>query len=241
MINNTCQLDNNHIYTFLKLAVECSLGYSFFLSTQILHSLHHEIPASQKHIQLLNMHSGPDVHWICTYYDSKNLFIFDSLNSKEIHPEYLHVLQILHPYLFATNNACILFPNVQAQENVSDSGVLAIAFATFVLRGLRAERIIYESCRMRDHLLSMLTNKKIEHFPCVVEAATRHSLLRLTFDKNVILNHECLNADHIDYFHKIMMQSSYYECQTSYYTQKLENIREIPQNKKHIQILFEEP
>ncbi|KAL6265739.1 hypothetical protein P5V15_002543 [Pogonomyrmex californicus] len=96
---------------------------------------------NKKHIQILHSSSDPyDGHWIYSYYDTKNIFIYDSLN------DYFQ-------YNFEKNSA-VKFPVVQRQPNNNDCGVFAIAFA-----------VKYNHSLMRLHLLKILETNIIEHFP----------------------------------------------------------------------------
>jgi len=56
------------------------------------------IPIDRKHIQLLHSSSGPsDGHWVCSFYDRKNIFIYDSLNNKTLHKHHEQFLKRLFP------------------------------------------------------------------------------------------------------------------------------------------------
>lgn len=50
---------------------------------------------TQKHIQLL---FADDNHWVCTYYDTKSIFVYDSLNKKRLHADHQKFLKALLPF-----------------------------------------------------------------------------------------------------------------------------------------------
>jgi len=123
------------------------------------------VPTDKKHIQILHSSSGPsDGHWVCSYYDKKNIFIYDSLNNKTLHKHHEQFLKRLFPtYDFDKNP--IKFPTVQCQPNYSDCGVFAIAFATSLLFNIKPDKVKYEHKLMRSHLIKILETNIIEHFP----------------------------------------------------------------------------
>ena len=66
-------------------------------------------------------------YWVCSYYDRKNIFIYDSLNNKRLEKDHEQFLKKLFPsYDFIQNS--VQFPTVQQQPNGSDCGVFAIVF-----------------------------------------------------------------------------------------------------------------
>jgi len=123
------------------------------------------VPTDKKHIQILHSSSSPsDGHWVCSYYDKKNIFIYDSLNNKTLHKHHEQFLKRLFPtYDFDKNP--VKFPTVQRQPNYSDCGVFAIAFATSLLFNIKPDKVKYEHKLMRSHLIKILETNIIEHFP----------------------------------------------------------------------------
>lgn len=118
---------------------------------------------NKKHIQILhtNLCGG---HWICSYYDTKNIFIYDSLNSKRLHEREKQFLTKLFPtYDFITYS--VQFPTVQQQPNAIDCGVFAIAFAVSLLFNIKPDKVRYDLNLMRPHLIKMFESNVIEHFP----------------------------------------------------------------------------
>ena len=63
----------------------------------------------------------------------------------------------------------ILFfiPNTIKQSGSSDCGVFAAAYATSLTFGHNPCAFVYGRCRMREHLLRCLTQKKMEPFPYI--------------------------------------------------------------------------
>jgi len=69
---------------FQNLLQNCS-EYTPVETWQLLDTIQ-PVSTDKKHI--LHSSSGPsDGHWVCSYYDKKNIFIYDSLNNKTLHHE----------------------------------------------------------------------------------------------------------------------------------------------------------
>lgn len=56
--------------------------------------------------------------------------------------------------------------NVQAQQNLIDCGVFAIAFATELVHGQDPALCQFDCTTMRAHLLASLEAGHIDRFPC---------------------------------------------------------------------------
>lgn len=111
------------------------------------------VTTDKKHIQILHSSFGGG-HWVCSYYDTKDIFIYDSLNKKELHKDHELFWRRLFPnYPFDTN--LVKFPTVQSQLNCDDCGVFAIAFATSLLFNIKPENVRYDCTLMRPHLLKI--------------------------------------------------------------------------------------
>jgi len=101
---------------------------------------------------------------VCSYYDRKNIFIYDSLNNKTLHKHHEQFLKrLFQTYDFDKNP--VKFPTVQCQPNYSDCGVFAIAFATSLLFNIKPDKVKYDHKLMRSHLIKILETNIIEHFP----------------------------------------------------------------------------
>ena len=100
------------------------------------------VPKKIKHIQILH---SPG-HWICTYYDTNCLYIYDSLNNKTLHESHILFLRRLYPDL---DEIRIVFPEVQSQMNSIDCGVHAIAIAISLLFNIKPETVKYNRSLMR--------------------------------------------------------------------------------------------
>lgn len=124
------------------------------------------IPVNKKHIQILHSSSGTyDGHWVCSYYDTKNIFIYDSLNAGKLHMHHELFLKRLFPTYDFRKPYAVKFPVVQYQPNGNDCGVFAIAFAVSLLFNIKPEKIKYDCSLMRSHLIKILETNIIEHFP----------------------------------------------------------------------------
>ncbi|XP_067213884.1 serine/threonine-protein kinase 10-like [Linepithema humile] len=255
------------------------------------------IPEDKKHIQIL--HSTQ--HWICSYYDRKNLFIYDSLNKKELHSDHEKFLRQLFP-TYPFNERPVKFPTVQKQPNGNDCGVFAIAFAISLLFNIKPEKVRYDHSLMRSHLINIFESNMIEHFPQDLNNNTLQKVLPLAIikkrealatrarmkhqkeeqqkanqlqknrefkelqmknknehenqevsktkksteieqimlsldQKEIIVHGGWLNDEHMDYFNQFLKNCSDYKPEETWKLQRLEYIKPIPEDKKHIQIL----
>jgi len=121
----------------------------------------HLVPPNKKHIQILYSSN----HWVCSYYDTKYIFIYDLLYSNNLDENHLIMLTRLFPtYDFQKKNS-IIFPLVQKQPNSNDCGVFAIAFAVSLLFNIKPEKVKYDWSKMRLHLIQIFESNVIEHFP----------------------------------------------------------------------------
>ena len=120
------------------------------------------IDKKQKHIQILFSGSPALGHWICTYYDSKNRYVYDSLNAKCLNEDQEKFLKMLYPF-----QPKPLFPNVQQQPYLIDCGTYAIAFATSIYFGTMPDTVLYNHTLMRQHLYAMFKRNCLLPFPII--------------------------------------------------------------------------
>ena len=127
------------------------------------------------------MHSCEDLckncvggHWICFYYDGKNIFISDSINSNQLNVSNEMFLRKLFPHF---DEIPKYFQIVQYQNNADDCAVFAIAFAISLFFQQNPSKIIYDTDQMRYHLYDMFERNKLTHFPTVTnESPNKHFL-----------------------------------------------------------------
>nr|XP_011302989.1 PREDICTED: uncharacterized protein LOC105266494 [Fopius arisanus] len=160
------QLEATHIDVFGTIVSRVTQNLYQYRSPSLRDSLLRIEPIEpfRKHIQILNRGGA---HWVCAYYDTRHVYIYDSLRDRTQPPcanPYLPYLQRLFPYHSFDDNP-VIFREVQQQTNCVDCGVFAIAFAITLMYGLDPENIVYEVEVMRDHLLDIYINGEILHFP----------------------------------------------------------------------------
>lgn len=142
---------------------------SYFSPRLTLHVERLELITQLKHPKMshLQILYCKENHWVCCFYDGKSVYIYDSLewsrkkNRFSLHSSISDFLKAVFPFY---NLRHVKVPNVQNQRNSYDCRVCAIAFAISILFGLQPEKV-YNDSMMRIHLLKMLDNRKIEHFP----------------------------------------------------------------------------
>lgn len=118
------------------------------------------IPASpdEDYIQILYS----DFHFVCCYYNMKNIFIYDSLNRGYLSENQRIYLEHLFPFI---DLRFVKFPKVQKQKNGIDCGIHAIAMAISLVYRLKPEKVHYDTNLMRSHLIEMFQSIELVHFP----------------------------------------------------------------------------
>jgi len=157
---------------FFQYLLQKNFNYKFFCSINEL-----QVPeamvdmvalnSNQKHIQLLfkplsYINISGMGHWVCSYYDTQNIFIYDSATIKTGHYKVLHKL---FPSYFLKGGG-VQYPNIHCQTPGSvDCGVYAIANAVSLHFGLNPEHIIYESIeKLREHHVKIFLSEIITLF-----------------------------------------------------------------------------
>lgn len=98
---------------------------------------------------------------------------------------------------------------------------------------------MYDCNKMRSHLLEMLLNKCINHFPGNINSIPRNVKPDWqSYNKDIIINNRCLDDIHIHYFHEMLRLVSTYKSSSTWFLQDISRILEIDENDRHIQILF---
>jgi hypothetical protein len=101
------------------------------------------------------------------YFLNNEIYLLDSLgNDREnIIPDGLKI-QLSQIYGRNLKSISIIVPSVQKQTNSVDCGLFAIAFAThFCLNEKLSLDTIFDSKKLREHLLACFEDKKMSHFP----------------------------------------------------------------------------
>ncbi|KAK0080111.1 hypothetical protein PV326_008333, partial [Microctonus aethiopoides] len=116
IIVNNQWLNDDHIMLFNDLLKKCSdYEPSEPWRIQIPNSIK-PVPQNKKHIQILY---SLDQHWVCSYYDGGNLFIYDSLNKQGFREGHFEYLSRLFPsYRFDLRP--VQFATVRQQPNFDD-------------------------------------------------------------------------------------------------------------------------
>ena len=102
--------------------------------------------------------------WVCAYYDTKSIFIYDSLGSQSLHPHHKIYLSRLFPN-YKNKGIKILFPKVQKQPNSNDCGLFSRANAVTLFFNKNPQNMNYDNKKMRSHFFDMLRSWKISPFP----------------------------------------------------------------------------
>ena len=112
-------------------------------------------------IQILN--TG-QYHWVCVSSIGCApgvVNLFDSLFTRINNMVLSQIKCLMGEDLLIDTNVV----QVQKQENNSDCGLFAIAFATCLTFHINPENVIFDCSQMRNHLKKCLTSGKMELFP----------------------------------------------------------------------------
>ena len=171
LILNGSMLNDNHVDKFHSLLNEkYEIPSTSLIKKSIQFSKFEELKVHDRnkpHLQLL--HSCSDLcincrnaHWVCCYYDTKSLFIYDSKNEKILHPSNISFLKkFFDPFFFELP---INFQPVQRQTNADDGILFAIAFATSIFFDNSPVNVSYKIENLRPHLYLMFQNNKLSRF-----------------------------------------------------------------------------
>ena len=94
----------------------------------------------------------------------------DSLVGKLNHNTILQIAKITNTHLPFIELQIV---PAQQQENTSDCGIFAIAFAIEICLGNPVESVSFEQCEMRAHLFRCLINHKFTKFPSTKKKVQR--------------------------------------------------------------------
>ena len=148
-----------------------------------------EYPKEERHIQIL---FSTDKHWICSYYNTNAIYIYDSFYHGFLHEDHVKFLSALHPYCFYENKP-IYFKKVTKQPNIVDCGVYAIVFATALILGYDSSKRHFSKDQMRHHLLQMFSECIISPFPSDLKSQDLPNLNIISKTDTVTLNTNILN------------------------------------------------
>lgn len=179
IIANSQFLEDEHI-DYFALLLHNQFHYAIRESWYVQHpEVIEQLDANKEHIQILhsrdtnytfneNEKYSTD-HWVCSYYDTKRIYIFDSANRKQLHEKHKIFLEKLYPG-FTFNSNTIEFPDVQKQPNNYDCGVYAIAFATSLALGEWPinSSFLFDHNQMRNHSIKLFKHNIIISFPKIL-------------------------------------------------------------------------
>ncbi|KYN13982.1 hypothetical protein ALC57_13812 [Trachymyrmex cornetzi] len=191
-------LTDTHMDHFQRLLASCS-NYKLVETwrIQLVVDTIQAVSKDTKHIQILHSASNSlDGHWVCNFYDRKNIFIYDSLNKKILHNQHKQFLEKLFPtYDFEKNP--VKFPTVQRQPNNSDCGVFAIAFATSLLFNIKPNKEKYEHKLMRSQLIKILYLTNFERDRQKVVSSRKWLYNKRYYEKNPVAIKNIFNKSDI--------------------------------------------
>lgn len=112
---------------------------------------------NHNNVQCLQDQQG---HWICCYFDSKSrkLHIYDSLNF--LSPTHIDILEAI--YIGHVDH--IIHHFVDGNQNIAESGIYAMAYATSICFGRSPSTELYNHSKMRKRVASNLILGKFKPF-----------------------------------------------------------------------------
>ena len=146
-------------------------------------------PAPQPSCQIHHNHKD---HWVASMYYNNEIYVLDSLGNDRP-PDRLITngltIQLSQIYGKDKNNIRVNIPSVIKQTNSTDCGLFAIAFITsFCLRKSTPHQLIYDSNKLRNHLLECFENNKMSEFPLTSKTTSSR---RRDNMKSVIVDNYC--------------------------------------------------
>lgn len=101
-------------------------------------------------------------HWICCYFDSKNrkLHIYDSLNKRFLSLTHRNSLMAIYD----GHVDDIVHHIVDGNENIAESGIYAMAYATSICFGRSPSTELYNHSVMRQRAASSLILRELKLF-----------------------------------------------------------------------------
>ncbi|XP_015122986.1 uncharacterized protein LOC107045285 [Diachasma alloeum] len=142
ILQGRAELESDHFDILWRIIGEVTEGlYAFRPLLLLQHSLDliEPIHPLQKHIQILNRGGN---HWVCAYYDTERIFIYDSLLSK--------AQDRTAPYKAVLRQ---LFPKYKTA-----------AFAVSLVYSLDPSQIRYDQGTLRQHYLRICQTGELRHF-----------------------------------------------------------------------------
>ncbi|XP_060607618.1 uncharacterized protein LOC132759787 [Ruditapes philippinarum] len=115
------------------------------------------------------IHHNHHDHWVASFNIDNQIHLMDSLGNDRPNDRIIpNGLKIQLSQLYGSNKSSIAVnvPNVIKQNNSVDCGLYAIAFITsFCLRKRLCTDLIYDSNKIREHLLNCFERKEMTEFP----------------------------------------------------------------------------
>lgn len=98
-------------------------------------------------------------HWVLSHFKKGQVYLYDSLQSKMLHPDLKEQLLALY------GETDIELVPVQVQSGTRDCGCFVIAFSISLLFGDDPSKLVYKQCDMRKHLEECLSKQHFTPFP----------------------------------------------------------------------------
>lgn len=133
------------------------------------------------------------------------------------------MLYNLYPYYFQQKKD-IKLPSVQRQSNLTDCCIYAIVVAVSPYFKIKPDEISCNVDLICPHLLRMVQQDNIEHFPCNSKQCL--PLMHSNMYRNKNINNFYLDTNHIDFFNAFL-RCSYLNPLILLFLQRPERIAEI--------------
>lgn len=115
----------------------------------------------------------PIDYWVCSYWDTQHVYIYDHSPEKAYDDKYDFILKQLYPHYFNAGGK-VKFPEVICHTRANnDSYIFAVANLIALHFNKKPEDMNYNLKAMRNHLKKIIKNETIEPFPVVKSNAER--------------------------------------------------------------------
>lgn len=160
-------LDDKCIKAFIDVVNAKSRRFEM-IDTILINAIQFIQPTTSQDIQIIN--SEKYLHWRCLYYDSFNLFIYDSLYAnkhtfKDLDKKEKQFIKKRYPTLNEKEN--IFFPKVQQQLDYTSCGVFSTAFTISKIFDKDPTVTTYanDPFILRNHLMKIIMKNELIEFP----------------------------------------------------------------------------
>ena len=116
-----------------------------------------------REIQSVQIHHNRNYHWVCSCYDGKDVYFYDSMFNGNTIMNLDTQLALL--YADSTMQIEIIALKIQRQKDPKDCGLFAVAAATAIATGNDPVYLNWNQSQMRRHFIKCIETEIVTPFP----------------------------------------------------------------------------